>query len=177
MVQVNSGNVIIDDVWLWRADHSKSGLIKSKANPVKTGLQVNGDDVTGYGVACEHTLEHLLEWNGENGKTYFYQSEFPYDVDQSYGDSKFASYKVNENVSNHEAWGTGVYSYFRDYTVAIDSAIQAPKKVGVKFHNALSVFLNGNGEISHVINEEGSKVNTDSHLSYVCEWGGAAAED
>lgn len=38
MVQVNSGNVIIDDVWLWRADHSKSGLIKNKANPVKTGL-------------------------------------------------------------------------------------------------------------------------------------------
>jgi len=37
--------------------------------------------------------------------------------------------------------------------------------------------LNGNGEISHIINEDGNKVNTDSHLSYVCEWGGAAAED
>jgi hypothetical protein len=42
--------------------------------------------------------------------------------------------------------------------VAVDSAIQAPKKSGVKFHNALSVFLWGNGEIGHVINEEGSKV-------------------
>jgi hypothetical protein len=50
-----------------------------------------------------------LEWNGENGRTYFYQSEFPYDVNQSYGDMGFASYKVAENVKRHEAWGVGVY--------------------------------------------------------------------
>jgi hypothetical protein len=55
-------------------------------NPVQTALQINGDNVTGYGLACEHTLGNLLEWNGENGRTYFYQSEFPYDVNQSYGD-------------------------------------------------------------------------------------------
>ena len=38
MIQINSGNVIIDDVWLWRADHFRGGLIKNQANPVKTGL-------------------------------------------------------------------------------------------------------------------------------------------
>jgi len=38
MVQVNSGNVIIDDVWLWRADHSSAGLVKNRKNPVKTAL-------------------------------------------------------------------------------------------------------------------------------------------
>lgn len=27
MVQVNSGNVVIDNTWLWRADHSVSGLV------------------------------------------------------------------------------------------------------------------------------------------------------
>ena len=95
MVQVNSGNVIIDDVWLWRADHSSAGLVKNRKNPVKTALQINGNDVTGYGVACEHTIENLLEWNGENGRTYFYQSELPYDVDNSYAESGFSSYKVN----------------------------------------------------------------------------------
>lgn len=84
MIQINSGNVIIDDTWLWRADHSVSGSVKDKRNPVATGLQVNGDNVTGYGLASEHTLGNLLEWNGENGKTYFYQSEYPYDVDQAY---------------------------------------------------------------------------------------------
>lgn len=98
MVQVNSGNVIIDDTWLWRADHWKGGLVKNKRNPNDTGLQVNGDNVTGYGLASEHTLGNLLEWNGEKGRTYFYQSELPYDVDQSYGDAGFVGYKVGDHV-------------------------------------------------------------------------------
>jgi len=34
MVQVNSGNVIIDNVWLWRADHDVKGPVKNKRNPV-----------------------------------------------------------------------------------------------------------------------------------------------
>ena len=99
MVKINSGNVIIDDTWLWRADHGQGGLIVESHNPVDTGLQINGDNVTGYGLAVEHTLGHMLEWNGENGKTYFYQSEYPYDVTQAnYGDKGFAAYKVADNV-------------------------------------------------------------------------------
>ena len=27
MLQVNSGNVVIDDIWLWRADHNVEGLV------------------------------------------------------------------------------------------------------------------------------------------------------
>lgn len=113
---------------------------------------MNGNKVTGYGEACEHTLENLLEWNGENGKTYFYQSELPYDVDNSYGERVYASYKVNQNVKSHESWGAGIYSYFRDNQVSVNSAILAPENSNVKFHNSLTVFLNGNGEINHVIN-------------------------
>jgi hypothetical protein len=87
MIQVESGNVIIDDIWLWRADHDAGGLVYNSRNPVDTGLTVNGDHVTGYGLACEHTLKDLLVWNGDFGKSYFYQSEFPYDVSQAnYGD-------------------------------------------------------------------------------------------
>ena len=72
MIQVNSGNVVIDDVWLWRADHSVTGSVMNYKNPSSTGLQVNGDHVTAYGVACEHTIGNLLEWNGEFGENYFY---------------------------------------------------------------------------------------------------------
>jgi hypothetical protein len=61
-------------------------------------------------------------------------------------------------VQNHEAWGVGVYSYFRDYTVQVDEGIKAPKHPNVKFHNSLSVFLNGNGGISHVIDDQGDSV-------------------
>lgn len=34
MLQINSGNVIIDDTWLWRADHDTSGLVSASKNPV-----------------------------------------------------------------------------------------------------------------------------------------------
>jgi len=78
MVTINSSNVIIDNVWLWRADHDILGQeVSNSRNPVANSLVVNGDDVIAYGVACEHALEDLLIWNGENGKNYFYQSELP----------------------------------------------------------------------------------------------------
>jgi hypothetical protein len=84
MVQVNSGNVIIDNVWLWRADHDVKGSVVGGKNPVRTALQINGDNVVGYALMCEHTQGNMLEWNGDNGKTYFYQSEYPYDVSYDY---------------------------------------------------------------------------------------------
>jgi hypothetical protein len=40
-------------------------------------------------------------WNGNNGKAYFYQSEFPYDVTQeNYGDKAYSAFVVNDNVTN-----------------------------------------------------------------------------
>jgi hypothetical protein len=67
MISISNGNVIIDDTWLWRADHDLKGPVVNGTNPVDTALLVNGDNVIGYGLACEHTLGNLLEWNGENG--------------------------------------------------------------------------------------------------------------
>lgn len=84
MVEVNTGHVIIDDTWFWRADHDIGGLVSADRNPVSNGIVVNGDNVTAYGLACEHTLEEMTYWAGNYGKTYFYQSEFPYDVDSSW---------------------------------------------------------------------------------------------
>ena len=81
-VQINSGNVILDDLWLWRADHHIAGQTKNSKNANKVGIEVNGDNVIAYGLAVEHTLEDLVRWNGNNGRVYFYQSELPYDVNQ-----------------------------------------------------------------------------------------------
>lgn len=80
MVEINHAHVIIDNTWLWRADHDVSGNVYNLANPSDTGLIVNGDDVTAYGLMSEHHLKNLVEWNGDNGKTVMYQSEFPYDA-------------------------------------------------------------------------------------------------
>lgn len=72
MVTINSGNVIIDNTWLWRAYHDINGVVYNKSNPVSTGLLVNGDNVIAYGLAVEHTLGHLVLWKGDNGLTIFY---------------------------------------------------------------------------------------------------------
>ena len=57
----------------------------------------------------------------------------------------FVAYKVGDNVTNHEAYGIGVYSFFRDNWVTVNSGIKSPERAGIAFHNALSVFLDGKG--------------------------------
>lgn len=167
MVVINNGNVIGDNLWLWRADHTVAGIAVNGENPCSTGIQVNGDDVIMYGLACEHTLGNLTEWNGENGRVYFYQSEYPYDVEPGY---KGVSYMVNDSVQKHQAWGVGVYCYFRDHPVVAPTGIHTPTGSGIHFTNSLSVFLNGHGEISHVINSTGDPVTHVNDQSYVCDF-------
>ncbi|ETO35216.1 coagulation factor 5/8 type domain-containing protein [Reticulomyxa filosa] len=169
MLQINSPNVYVDNTWLWRADHGVSGNVYNEDNPCKVGLQVNGDNVTAYGLFVEHTLTNLVEWNGEYGSTYFYQSEFPYDVTSEYGTDGYVSYRVNNDVTHHAAYGVGAYSYFRDNTVYVNSGFQANLgSSDVGFVNAFTVFLNGNGGINHVVDTEGNSVSSANTLSYLC---------
>ena len=162
-VVINSANVVADNLWIWRADHTNG--VGWKVNPTKNGLIVNGSDVTMYGLFNEHHEEYQTVWNGNGGRVYFYQSEIPYDApDQaSWMNGKvngYASYKVGDKVSTHEAWGVGIYCYFRDAAVKLESAIEAPSAPGVKFHHLTTVWLNGKegSEITHIINNEGGRV-------------------
>jgi len=169
VVQINSGNVIYDDTWLWRADHCVAGNVVNSDNPSFNGLEVNGDDVIVYALAVEHHLHDLVVWNGERGKTYFYQSELPYDVTEAnFGTPGYVGYRVNQNVQNHNAWGVGVYSFFRDNTVTTVNGIQSGTSSGVSFVYPFAKFLSGHGEISHVLNGRGSAANQQSSMSYLC---------
>lgn len=152
MVQINSDNVICDNLWLWRADHDSQGLVYNEDNYCNTALQVNGDNVTAYGLACEHTIQDICQWNGNNGRCYFFQSEFPYDVTESYGNAGYVGYRVGNAVSSHLAYGVGVYSYFRDHNVFVKSGILSPVGSGIQFINAFTRYLNGNGGIGSVLN-------------------------
>jgi hypothetical protein len=94
-----------------------------------------------------------------------YQSEIPYDApDQaSWMGGKvdgYASYKVADNVTSHEAWGLGIYCYFRDAAVTLDSGIEAPVAPGVKLHNLTTVWLDGKpgSEIAYIVNHTGGRV-------------------
>jgi len=169
MVQVNSAQVLIDHTWLWRADHDVGGYVKYSRNWVDNGLQVNGDDVKAYGLFSEHALGDLVQWNGNYGETYFYQSELPYDVTQdNYANKKFKAYYVDPSVTHHKGYGLGVYSYFRDHTVWMESGIRAPSGRDIHFENSLTVFLSGNGGIKHIVNEEGYQAQRGHSVQYLC---------
>ena len=158
-LRINSNNTIVDHTWIWRADHGAG--VGWKSNTSANGLVVNGNDVTIYGLFVEHYQEFQVLWNGNGGRVYFYQSEIPYDPpDQaSYtsapGTNGWASYKVAENVTSHEAWGLGIYSVFRNRGVALSRAIEVPNSPNVRFHSMITVRLGNNGEIGNVINNTG----------------------
>ncbi len=108
MLTINSQDVVGDNFWLWRADHGRG--VGWNSNPNKHGLIVNGDNVTLYGLFVEHTQEYQTLWNGNGGRVYFYQSEMPYDPPSQeawkHGEvNGYASYKVADSVTTHEAWG------------------------------------------------------------------------
>ena len=170
MIQLYSGNIYGDNVWLWRADHVKLHPDEEANFPqispyyrqtvmgecqVKVGMHVYGQDVTMVGLAIEHTTEDQLVWEGEDGYVAFYQCELPYDVDQSYADKSFVGYRVGLDVKGHTAMGLGVYSNFRDFDVKVATAISHPESVGITMKNIFTVYLDNQGGISTVVNDKG----------------------
>jgi hypothetical protein len=170
-VTIHSSNVVGDNLWLWRADHGAGAAWGQ--NTSATGLIVNGNGVTMYGLAVEHFQQYQTMWNGNQGQLFFYQSELPYDPPdqpswQHGGVNGYASYKVADSVTTHSALGMGVYSAFQS-TVVDDNAIEAPAAGGVGLHHIVTVWLSGapGSAISHVISGAGAAVNTTSHKATV----------
>jgi hypothetical protein len=161
---VNSNNVIGDHMWLWRADHGTG--VGWTTNTAANGLVVNGNNVTMYGLFVEHYQQYQTIWNGNGGRTYFYQNELPYDPPNQAawmnGSTQgYAAYKVGAGVTSHEAWGLGSYAYFNVNSSVVDAhSFEVPGVAGVKFHDMVTVSLGGVGTISHVINNTGAAANS-----------------
>ena len=160
---VNSNNTVIDHIWAWRADHGNAGTVGWTTNTADNGLTVNGNNVLADGLFVEHYQKYEVVWNGQGGKTIFFQNENPYDPPNqaawmsSSGVNGYAAYKVASGVTSHEAWGLGSYCYF-NVNPAVNNyhAFEVPNTSGVKFHDALTVSLGGVGTITHVINDTGA---------------------
>ena len=174
-VIINSNNVVVDNIWIWRADHGEG--VGWTTNPTRTGLVVNGNRVTIYGLFNEHHEEYQTLWKGNEGRVYMYQSEMPYDIpnQMAWMDGKtdgYASYKVADRVTSHEAWGVGVYCFFRDATVKANSAIEAPATSGVKFHHLTTIWLDGRqgSEITHIITNSGDAATFNNHRQTLTEF-------
>ena len=157
---VNSSNTLIDHIWAWRADHGQAG-VGWTVNTADTGLTVNGNNVTAYGLFVEHYQKYNVVWNGQGGKTIFFQNELPYDPPNQAaymngGTRGYAAYKVADNVTSHEGWGLGSYCNFDvDPSIVDEHGFEVPNNAGVKFHDLLTVSLGGKGIINHVINSTG----------------------
>ncbi|MEJ2857498.1 MULTISPECIES: discoidin domain-containing protein [unclassified Saccharothrix] len=173
-LQVNSNHTIIDHTWVWRADHGAG--VGWTVNTAQNGVVVNGNDVTAYGLFVEHYQQHNVVWNGNGGRTYFFQNELPYDPPNQAawmnGSSPgWAAYKVAPSVTTHEAWGVGVYCFNNaNPSVVTANGFEVPRTAGVRFHDLVTVSLGGVGTINNVINDVGGVANTANQVRYLVNY-------
>ncbi|MDE9364030.1 adenylyl cyclase [Luteipulveratus sp. YIM 133132] len=160
---VNASDVVLDNIWSWRADHGTG--VGWSTNTADRGLVVNGDRVHALGLFVEHYQKDNVVWNGEDGRVVFFQNEFPYDPPSQAAWSAsptikgYAAFLVSPGVQRFTGWGMGAYSFFNQgVDIHATRAFQVPVTPGVRMHDLLTVFLNGSGGIDSVVNGVGAPV-------------------
>ena len=175
---VNSDNVILDDIWAWRADHGNG--VGWTQNTADTGLIVNGNNVTAYGLFVEHYQKYEVIWNGNHGTDIFFQNEMPYDPPtqaawmEAPGVDGWAAFKVANTATSFKGYGMGSYSFFNQ-GVNIDAAnaFEVPSTLAPSsLNDLLTIFLNtsGSGGILNVVDNTGGSstgANPDSPVTVV----------
>jgi hypothetical protein len=160
---VNSNNVILDDIWAWRADHGNG--VGWTSNTGDTGVIVNGNNVTAYGLFVEHYQKYEVIWNGNGGTDIFFQNEMPYDPPsqaawtEAPGIDGWAAFKVANTVTSFSGYGMGSYSFFNQgVNIYAANAFEVPATLPASsLHDLLTIFLStaGFGGIQNVINNTG----------------------
>ncbi len=161
---VDSDNVILDDIWAWRADHGNG--VGWTTNTADTGVVVNGDNVTAYGLFVEHYQKYEVKWNGDGGTVIFFQNEMPYDPPSQAawmerpGVDGWAAFKMNSEVERFSGYGMGSYSFFNQgLNIYAARAFEVPTSLPASsLHDLLTIFLDathGKGGILHVVNDTG----------------------
>lgn len=129
MAKVDGDRVVLDNVWLWHADHddcTRDGAAPASDQCVSgTGLVVEGNAVIAYGLSVEHTKGDLVQWNGDGGQLFFFQAELPYNSNLNFGAERHVGYRVSSDVGSHTCYGVGVYQVFK--TFSMPAAVQLPQ--------------------------------------------------
>jgi len=159
---VNSSCVLLDDIWAWRADHGSG--VGWTDNVGDTGIVVNGDDVTAYGLFVEHYEKDEVIWTGADGTDIFFQNEMPYDPPSqaawmaNRATDGYPAFLIARSAAGFQGYGMGSYSFFdRGIAIRAASAFEIASTPGAKLHDVLTVFLaaTGSGGIDHVVNSTG----------------------
>ena len=160
---VNSSQVVLDDIWVWRADHGTG--VGWTVNTADQGVVVNGNDVSAFGLFVEHFQKTEVTWNGQGGSTVFFQNEMPYDPPSQAAWSLsptfrgYPAFVVSPQVKTFQGYGMGSYSFFnQNLGIEASTAFQVPVTPGVQLHDLLTVFLDGSGSINSVVNGTGAAV-------------------
>jgi hypothetical protein len=175
---VNSDNVILDDIWAWRADHGNG--VGWTQNTADTGLIVNGNNVTAYGLFVEHYQKYEVIWNGNNGTDIFFQNEMPYDPPsqgawmEAPGVDGWAAFKVANTATSFKGYGMGSYSFFNQgVNIYAANAFEVPSTLAPSsLNDLLTIFLStsGSGGILNVVDNTGGSstgANPDSPVTVV----------
>src|SRR4051812_10597842 len=163
-LEVNSDHTILDDIWAWRADHGNG--VGWTVNTADTGLVVNGDHVTAYGLFVEHYQKAEVIWNGNGGTVIFFHNDIPYDPPSQAAWSESPTVKgwpaflISKGVRTFHGYGMGSYSFFNQgVDIFASSAFQVPRTLASgSLHDLLTVFLDpsrGRGGILNVVNDVG----------------------
>ena len=159
---VNSSDVILDDIWAWRADHGTG--VGWTVNVGDTGLVVNGDNVTAYGLFVEHYEKYEVIWNGRNGTDIFFQNEMPYDppIQAAWMATPttdgYPAFLITAQAADFHGYGMGSYSFFdQGVPMMAAAAFQTGNPPGLQLHDLLTIFLStaGHGGIDHVVDGAG----------------------
>ena len=160
---VNSDNVILDDIWAWRADHGNG--VGWTDNTADTGVIVNGNNVTAYGLFVEHYQKYEVIWNGDGGTDIFFQNEMPYDPPsqaawmEASGVDGWAAFKITNSVTSFSGYGMGSYSFFNQgVNIYAANAFEVPATLAPSsLNDLLTIFLStaGSGGVLNVIDNTG----------------------
>ena len=163
-LEVNTDHTILDDLWIWRADHGVAGSVGWTVNTADTGLLVNGDHVTATGLFVEHFQKNEVIWNGAGGDIIFFQNENPYDPPSqsawmaSPTQDGYPAVLVTRRATGFQGWGMGSYSFFNQGVNVYSAMAFQSLAPGASWHDLLTIFLNasgGFGGIQSVINGVG----------------------
>lgn len=173
-LKIAANNVLGDHFWIWRADHGVRGSVGWEINTCPVGLHVTGDDVTIYGLFNEHFQQYQTLWEGERGRTFFYQCETPYDahhqaryMSENGTRAGYAAYKVADKVNVHEATALGIYDVYFKTDIRMENSVEVPEKPGIRIFHLCDVSLSDPGPrgIGYVIN---GKVKSTFNTYRVC---------
>ena len=121
-----------------------------------------------YGLFSEHCQKDLAVWNGEQGMSFFYQSEMDsyarqaWDHTPDYGENGVAGYRIN--ARSHIGVGLGVYAYFVEPGNVVKAGIvlgpEADSKLTCPFAWNLNPawYNNSQSEIQRAVRQEHAQV-------------------